>query len=211
MDYEMLLDSIKERFEKEPELLTLPSRPRWMKGDDPLNCIYQNYLDLKKRGKITYGCLVQANSMLFEEGDIDCPADIIFTESPLGNVYPEELISIAEELFSYKNKPLFKAPRSMRKVVKQIKDEMDRSARYIDFTKKGEHSFNVYNVAIMVYREHLYAGKLEGRLFPIIYLPDNPAVTMIIPDVFYKDPPEEHNIPQEDDTTQNQSGLRLKM
>ncbi len=210
MSYDELLNEIKIRFEKEPKLLNLPARPRWMKDSDPLNCIYNNYLELKKKGRITYGCIVQANYLLYQEGDIDCPADIIFSDSPLGDIYPEELISIADELFAYKDMPLLKAPRSMRKVVKQIKDEMDRSVRYIDFLKKGEHAFNVYNAAVMVYREHLYAGMLKERIYPIIYLPDNPAVVMIIPDVFYKEMPEHINMQAEEKKIQSHSGLRLR-
>ena len=75
---------------------------------------------------------------------------------------------------------------------------------YIDYLKKKKHSFNVYDVAIMVYRDHLYERKIVERLYPIIYLPEDPSIAMIVPSEIYKPRPKNSG------SRNAEGGLRLK-
>ena len=92
--------------------------------------IYRNFPELKSRGHITYGCIVQANYLLFKDGDKDLPADIIIADSPIGEEFPEKLIDVARELNDYTEVSNFRVPRNVREVVKQLKDQYDMRTIY---------------------------------------------------------------------------------
>lgn len=209
LDYEGMLDTVRKCYRENQHLMVLPPKPAWLTDENPLIKIYRNFPDLKKKGYITYGCIVQANAQLYEDGDRDLPADIIIADSPVGEMFPEELIDIANELYRYTEVSSFKVPKAAREVVKQLKDEYDMTTRYIDFKKKGEHPFNIYNIPIMVFREHLYERKIKYKLYPVIFLPENPGVAMLVPSEIYRPREEEPEVKE----TENPggTGLRLKL
>lgn len=211
MKYEEELEVIRSCYKNNKHFMTIPPKPMWLKDSNPLIRIYRNFQQLKDRGQITYGCIVQANSMLFsDDNDKDCPADIIIADNPTSDDYPDELLEIANELFSYKSVPNFRIPKNVREVAKLLKNEYRMEPMYIDYSKKKKHSFNVYNVPIMVYREHLYERKITQRLYPVIYLPENPGIAMILPSEIYN-PRQENKTYNSMYVDKSGSGLRLKM
>lgn len=210
IDYEAMLNEIRECYKRNQHLMTIPPKPVWLRDDNPLIRIYQNFQQLKDRGHIAYGCIVQANSDLFDDGNKDLPADIIIADSQIGEMFPEDLIDIAQELFSYRSVPNFRIPKNVREVVKLLKDEYRMEPMYIDYSKKNEHPFNVYNVPIMVFREHLYERKIMHKLYPVIFLPENPGVAMILPSEIYN-PRQDNSQAHEKKENSAVSGLRLRM
>lgn len=180
--YEEEMNRIEKKMEKVRPFLSLPGRPDWMRDDDGLMRIYNNFSELKRRGKLTYACIVQANVLLFEEGAQNHPASVIYTQDVAGRSNPEILVSLANELYQYKSQFILKAPRNMRKAVKHLKSEYDRGPEYIDFSRKKEYPFNMYLTTVMIYREHLIEHKLDERIYPVLYLPDKPEVVMLVPE-----------------------------
>ena len=211
VDYEKMLEEIRKCYKENQHLMTLPPKPEWLREENPLIKIYRNFPELKSRGHITYGCIVQANYLLFEDGDKDLPADIIIADSPIGEEFPEKLIDVARELNDYTEVSNFRVPRNVREVVKQLKDQYDMRTRYIDYSKKGEHPFNIYNIPIMVFREHLYERKIMHKIYPVIFLPENPGVAMFVPSEIYSPRQEEKSVRENPDNVGAGSGLRLKV
>ena len=75
--------------------------PAWLEADakDPLRAIYHDQEQLLSHGRIVWGCIVQANQLLFSKGSDDSPAAIIYSTDPYFDAHPEDLVEIADELF----------------------------------------------------------------------------------------------------------------
>ena len=78
--------------------------PAWMPHADSLTGIYKDQLLLLIKGKIVYGAIVQANTLLFEDGRDDCPANVVFSKDACfdADCAPQEFISIALDTYALK-------------------------------------------------------------------------------------------------------------
>src|SRR5688572_4711207 len=72
--------------------------PKWAKGDR-LMTFFQNQRQVLEEGRVTWGHVVQANSMLFEPGPHDCPAAVVYACDPARPLGLEELGAIAGSMF----------------------------------------------------------------------------------------------------------------
>ncbi|MCL2677524.1 MAG: hypothetical protein FWE85_00540 [Clostridiales bacterium] len=182
-DYEKNIADIRTLFNnKSPHFSDTLLRPAWLGTGDKLNQIYIDQNDLYKSGKVFWGCLVQANILLFKRdffGRVPAaPANIVFSPDPYFDGNPGELASMAYELFSYKNKPY--APSDSKEVTDSITDEMERSfnIKLPDSITKGRE---VYFTTIMAVRKHLPKKRLSGSRFPILADPQRLKTSMILP------------------------------
>lgn len=171
MEYEAyLLHAQAAWAEKHPATLRLP-HPKWLTDRDALSAVYDEEAELLSRGGVCWGCIVQANEILFRlTPHVDCPADIICSADPRVAKDPGILRRIAYELFAYKDKPLDQVPQAWREAARIITDELDRSALAFTIDYQGQ-PLHFRFLPIMVFRRHLPGRTLTGSLLPILTAP----------------------------------------
>lgn len=156
--------------ENRPATLRLP-RPKWLTDRDALSAVYNELPVLLRDGTVCYGCVVQANEILFRlRPHVDCPAAIVCSADPRVAEDPGILRRIAYELFAYKDLPPEQVPEAWREAARIITDEMDRSALAFTIDYRGQ-PLHFRFLPIMVFRKHLPGRKLTGSLLPILTAP----------------------------------------
>lgn len=135
-------------------------------------------------GQVALGAVVQANSLLFEKGRDNCPANFIYTREPYFIENPGELMALASELFSTKGEEGYRP--SIQKLADLLADEYERIFCYKlprDLMKNKE----VYFTSVFVDRKHLPTKILSENIYPMLILPDNKPDAMILPYWYWKD------------------------
>ncbi len=162
-------------------------KPLWLGKKDRLIQIFQDAELLFTEGEIFYGCLVQANSRLFEKKDNrDYPATIIYSEDPYFEKNPQALCEIAQTLGDAKDSGSENLTGPLRDIVQILNAETDRSV--VDFSAQiGEEGHNIRLCSILVFREDLPDGCLKGSLYPILALHARSNAAMILPKEYWTD------------------------
>jgi hypothetical protein len=158
--------------------------PAWMHQHraDPLWGVYQIQQTLLDHGQVVWGCIVQANALLFEPGEGDSPAAVIYSDDPYLDAEPEELGYIAHQLFELKGRTEVDA--DVRQFAASITDERTRDAKLI-VPPRLTGGRRVYYTAIMVIRAHLPDGVLRDAMLPLLVLPDRTPWTLVLPSHFW--------------------------
>jgi hypothetical protein len=134
---------------------------------------------VRKKGRVLFAALVQANNMLFEPGDDDLPAQFLITFDPKLQQRPRELLTMAERVFDLKNTEP-KGP-DLQLVARTVTDEKYRP----DSRDKLPVSFTggpvVYSVHIMVHRALLKNGILQKKYIVCKALPGDSGPTLMVP------------------------------
>lgn len=80
-----------------------PLRPAWADGH-PLSMLFDAAPRLLREGRVTWGCVVQANKLLFHPAYCGgAPGEVLY--DPAGRVSPEELGGLARHLLECKGRP----------------------------------------------------------------------------------------------------------
>jgi hypothetical protein len=154
--------------------------PRWMQEDDGLYEILRQQTRLLTEGRIVWGTLIQANSQLFEPGQVDCPGLLVYSTDPYFDAHPRELLVTGRKIFSIKGTqptdPALKAAADL------VTDEMDRSMGFKLPTVFSDKQLSA--TAFMVFRQHIPKGVLTCGMFPVLTHPSTQAL-MIVPFEFW--------------------------
>lgn len=156
------------------------ARPSWMRPNDALSEAVSRQGLLLSEGKVVWGSIVQANTLLFKRGDSDHPAMIVHCRQPELDPRPAELRAIAQRI--YKLKGATPSDPVERAIAAKVTNEMDRTMGWRvpnELTARWAMS-----AAIMVYRKHLPGGVLSGSTYPLLVHDDTQAV-MIVPVEFW--------------------------
>lgn len=184
MEFPTMLQQMQARWaENRPADLRLP-RPKWLTDRDALSAVYGEEPALLREGTICYGCIVQANEILFKLfPHADCPAHILYSTDPRVTINPGILLETALDLFRYKNRPPERVPAPWQEIARVITDEYDRSAFSISIDYPGSPIAFRF-LPVMVFRKHLPGRKLNGKLLPLITAPDCRSV-LILPKQYW--------------------------
>jgi hypothetical protein len=163
-------------------------RPQWMQllPNDPLEKLFLNLTRLRRDGVVVWGHIIQANSLLFSSGSVNCPAEMVYSLEDGTRADPSYLSSVAADLFSLKNtkpnQPEF-AP-----IADYLTNERTRW-----FGKPVPSSISPRRPCristIYVVRKHLPGPSrcLERPLMPIIVHPKPPYVALVLPSRYWPD------------------------
>ena len=124
-------------------------------------------------GKIYYGCVVQANELLFNvfRGmEMALPAVIVYSDDEYFSQNPSELIKVADYLYSHKD-------------VNFLRDEYTVFSN-LELHPEVVEERKVYATCVMICRRHLPMGCLTGAILTVIADPENSTSTFVI-DVKY--------------------------
>ena len=132
---------------------------------------------LLHEGQLVWGVIVQANMNLYEPGDQDHPAMVLYSLDPHFDEQPGELRAMALRLGDTKDDP---ADRLSHVIADEQTDVYQRPlAPWI----AGER--DVWASSIMVLRRHLPDGVLAGRAFPLLVAPTRTRAPLILPSHFW--------------------------
>lgn len=157
------------------------STPSWLQSTDPLVEVYRRQGMLMREGRVVWGALVQANSMLFQPGINDHPAMVIHSADPIFAEEPDQLAAIARRLFQLKNTT--PSEPSERQLAEMITDEMQRGMGW-SVPKSCTAGRDVTSTTLIVFRSHLSDRILRCSVFPMLTHPETKAV-MIVPSKYW--------------------------
>lgn len=171
--------------------------PEWMEPDydedgnyvetpDELFLLFDPFLQRKfyKKGQVAVGALVQANSLLFEKGIDNCPANYVYSTDPYYMEYPGNLLDIAQALFQIKGDEGFYS--SIQRLVDSMENEEERIFAY----KLPRHVTGgraVYFTTLVVDREHLPQKRIVEPVVPLLVLENNKPDAMILPHWYWQE------------------------
>ena len=186
MSFESEMEIMSREFHKGAAGIMPPQSVSWLKSDDELSRLYEEFPLLMECGEVYYASIVQANSCLFK------PANGDYTPSVASIIYnhkrPRETVEnpmilriFSHYLYGYKNKMPEEIPEWIQPAVDSIRDEYDRSRVVIKAGAEDDFAMNITLQAVLVFREHLPKNKLDGGILPIIAAPGECESVMILP------------------------------
>lgn len=153
---------------------------------DALYPLFDPFLQQRfyKEGTVALGALVQANTLLFERGKDNCPANYIYTTDPFFAEHPEELEKLANQLYDLKGEEGCRP--SLQVLADLLEDEEERIFAYKlprDFTNHRE----VFFTTVFVDRSHLPEKKISGSFLPLLILKNHQPDAVILPHWYWKE------------------------
>lgn len=189
------LEVMRINYHENPVVSKNLPKPLWIRlhKDDPLNLVYINKDIIFQNGQIYYAYIVQANAMLFEKGSkLNLPANVLYSTHPITEKYPQILMSIGKDLYSYKNKPENEIPVEFREMARIITDELDRSK--VDFTislpdpenpDKIIDNIDVHFCSVIVFYKDIPEQVLQGNFLPVLAVPEKSDFILILPKEYW--------------------------
>lgn len=139
---------------------------------------------LLERGKVVWGAIIQANNVLFEEnGAHAClPAAVMYSEDPVYDDQPDQLIEQAHGLFDLKGKTV--SPE-VQAFADKLADEMVADLKLpIPVGMTG--GALCYYATLLIARKHLPVNYLNNGFFPVLIAPQETPTVMILPSQYWE-------------------------
>lgn len=170
------------------EAFHLPVLPGWLGEQDGLYHQVRLRDALMQRGELALGAFFMANTVLWEDGDTDAPAGVVYSFDPVLQRFPERLAAIGTALYrfhEYAGEPPVDPWR--RLVLDQLHSGYERPLheRVPPELASGRVA---YHTSLMVFREHLPTGRITGRWVPLLVLREGPCPAMIVPSRLWSEP-----------------------
>jgi hypothetical protein len=152
------------------------SRPRWVTPDHGLAPLFDHAAELLA-GRVVWGAVVQANSVLFERNvEGHAPGEVVY--DPMGRMPPEELYLIGRKLFSCRGQTFADDPALTRYAAhldneRSILRGEDISPQIIPYPLKLSSTFFV--------QEFLPGYRLAQPFFPMLVSDKHPGLARALP------------------------------
>lgn len=148
---------------------------------DDLRKSFDLYPQLWQGGKVVWGCLIQANGALFEDGTFDAPGEVVY--DPNGRLDVAALAEASASLGQLKHtKP---ADPGLRAIADYLTNEMTRVRGMRVPLEMSPQPLLVSTVFFC--RHHLPLRKLAGAWFPLLINARYPGVAMVLPSRWWPD------------------------
>ena len=158
------------------------SKPVWCTKEDELFATFQHKKQLLADGIVVWAHIVQANSLLFERGNDNCPASVLFAPDVATDIDPREIGSVARTLFQLKGT----TPEEPE--LKELADNItDESVRTFGLAVPDAASPNhkLFEATTFVTRKHLPNGVLTLPFFPLLVAAKAPYYNFPLPSRFW--------------------------
>jgi hypothetical protein len=146
---------------------------------DKLRVILRHQNILRDSGRVVWGCLVQANDVLFNPNNRQVlPANVIYSPDAFFDGRVSVLQTIAQGLFELKGtRP---KDKELRKFANAITNELARTMR-LQLPLSISEQREVYLTTCLIQPSHLPAGHLATGYFPLVICPEKTDAVMILP------------------------------
>lgn len=159
-------------------------KPSWCDSTDELEALFRNKWDLLENGNIVWGCIVQANVLLFEKGNNNCPASVVFSPNPATMIDLDTLAAAAKSIYSLKN--TIPDDPKLKKIANTLTNELTRTFG-VKVPKELCSKYDLYESTCFISRKHLPNKVLSRKLFPILVSNKQPYYCIPLPSRFWPD------------------------
>lgn len=153
------------------------TKPLWLRLNpfEELRTLFRNQRTLLADGTVVWGYIIQANCLLYEAGNDNCPGEIVYSLDKDNGVDHVYLAQVASELYSLKG-------------TRPSDPELLRIAEYLT-----DETIRVFGLAVpasislarhlqisttLFVRSHLPKRRICAQLLPVVVNPDKPYVAM---------------------------------
>lgn len=151
--------------------------------NDPLLRIIEDQAALRDRGRVVWGHIVQANSLLFDPANrMTLAANVVYSPDPYFDGRVSLLADIAHGLFAQKGTT--PADRDLREFVRVITDERERVLRR-ELPRRYCEGRSVYFATCLIQPGHLPGNCLTQSAFPLLINPAETRLVMVLPARFW--------------------------
>jgi hypothetical protein len=186
-----LIEGVRKGFGPTPRSFGLSTRwynrlrkPLWYRwsGDKRFECLFEDQQALFEKGTVVWGQIVQANTLLFESGASDSPADAIFSLDPYYDRHLSDLAEMADYLFGFKGAK--DPPEEVREFAEVITDEMLAPFNVL-LPHKMTSGRDVYFTSLMISRKHLPEKRLVAGWLPLVVGPTFTKASAVVPKKYW--------------------------
>lgn len=169
-------------FRSAPKKNDLIRKPTWLDRNDPLTDMLSRQRDLLRDGKIVFGALTIANTLLFEPGRDNCPGKMIYSFDTRYKNKPRELASLASGLFDYRGQKNL-SEETMQALADLLADDYGRTL-HAPLPRLYCEGADVALSSVLFERRHLRNGVLTEEVFPVLASPWAKGI-MVLPARFW--------------------------
>lgn len=190
-----IIEQCYQRFRAAPRRLPLLDRlfhlriprPEWLREDptDALQVLFDNLDTTYKHGRIVWGHVIQANNLMFQDGDASCPGEVLYTLDDNEWADPQAMSAIAQQLYGLKGTT--PSDTELLSIADYLADEMTRVfGLQVPATISPEYRCRISTTYF--YRRHLPGGRLRAPMMPILVNPREPYVALPLPGRYWPAP-----------------------
>lgn len=192
MNYKEQLEAIDRKLGRRPRKFGLLDKLTWYKQDlpswdwqdDDIRHSVQNWEKVFQQGRLGWGYIVQANTLMFEKGPLNCPGEILIWQDEAFPFDPEAAGEVARRLYELKGNSAHLEDEEERRFAAHLEDELERSYG-LQIPERIADGFDLKVSTIFFQRRHIPGGVVTNSFFPILYLETNPMVTVMVPHRFW--------------------------
>ena len=184
-DFELALEDAEVAFapfRSKPNKIDFIRRPAWLDKGDPLSDMLSRQHNLLRDGKIIFGALTIANTLLFEPGRDNCPGKMIYSFDKRYLVKPRALADLASGLFDQRGRKDLNE-KTLQALADLLADDYGRTL-YAPLPTLYCEGANVALSSILFERRHLRDGVLAEGVFPVLASPWAKGI-MVLPARFW--------------------------
>lgn len=155
-------------------------RPAWLHANpsDTLSILFQHAHRTFEEGRVVWGHIIQANGLMFQDGNDDCPGELVYSLADPARVDPDELARVAYQLYQLKG--TYPSEPSLAIIATYLTDERIRVFG-LEVPTLVSPTMRCRISTTFFLRKHLPNRKLCETLMPIIVFPAEPYVAMPLP------------------------------
>lgn len=157
----------------------------WLNPTDKLVIHFKNLNTLFSEGIVVWGHIIQANSLMFEDGPQDCPGELVYSIDDPDRVDPEYLQGVARQLFRLKGTE--PEDPDLQPIANYLTDEMIRVFG-LPVPSSISPSIRCRISTTYFVRKHLPKRRLCSSLLPVVVNRRDPHTATVLPERYW--PPE---------------------
>ena len=160
------------------------NKPPWLPQvpDDKINLIFEHSDRVLRDGVVVWGRVIQANQQLFEDGEHDCPGEVVYSLDDSRKVDVGFLEQLATKLFSLKGTE--PSHEELAPIANYLTDQMIR-VYGLDVPRILSPNLNCKISTVFFDRKHLPNQKLCSLWLPIVVSRSAPFVATPLPERFW--------------------------
>lgn len=133
---------------------------------------------LLERGKVVWGAIIQANQMLFEQGDVpNLPAGIIYSAETDYDGNPALLNEHGTRMYDLKGQ---KCDPKMQAFADKLANELVADIK-LPIPRGFTDGVTCFYATLLMARKHLPFKRLANNFFPVLIAPDDTDTVMVLP------------------------------
>jgi len=183
-----LHDMVEGKYEAQPFKTKKFKVPFWLQDADPLHALYEEYEQLFAKGKVYYGYVFRANSMLFKSfPPIDYLALVFYCTNQAIEANSLAVGEVANTIYEYSSKPIEEAPEEFHEALSVFNDEMARKDVMIPYTMEDGTKIEVRMKTMIITKKFLPSRKMSmvSSVMPILALPGELKSEVVLPHTYW--------------------------